>query len=96
MTIEADNWNARHTTEPNIWQQLQELIDQSGRDEIVIQQQAEMIRDLEAEIRRLKAREIELLLDLIGRSETSETTQFYRRQLNKLNQPAPTLLHRER
>ena len=49
MTPE-DDWNTRHTTEPNIWQQLQELIDQSGRDEIVIQQQAERIRDLEAEI----------------------------------------------
>ena len=50
MTTEADDWNARHTTEPNIWRQLQELIAQSGRDEIVIQQQAETIRDLEAKL----------------------------------------------
>ena len=36
------------------------LIAQSGRDEIVIQQQAETIRDLEAEIRRLKTENAEL------------------------------------
>jgi len=59
MTPE-DDWNTRHTTEPNIWQKLQELIAQSGRDEIIIQQQAERIRDLEAEIRRLKTENAEL------------------------------------
>jgi hypothetical protein len=95
MTTEADDWNARHTTEPNIWQQLQELIDQSGRDEIIIQQQADRIRDLEAKLELAQeiATKEEMMLDCYV---PDWHKVFAHDTAGMVNRPTPWFLHRDR